>query len=134
MCCEQLKTLKKILGVLKDVRALLRMKQPGLVWSKYEEIGMQGYLTLNLPEATKDTVKRVLTYSINGGEPVSLELGGDVIAAEKFPVAHDDVVTGTLQDSDKAGNASPVRDFSITVVDNIAPAQPGEVSAAYSEE
>lgn len=93
-----------------------------------------GYLTIPLNSAA-DVVKRVITISINGGESVTQELG-HVDKSEEITVQEGDVVTGTVVDYDDAdpANASIPRDFSVTVSDTIAPAQPGEVGFVMTNE
>lgn len=85
------------------------------------KMGLQYKLVLPAAGAS-DVVSRKLT--VNGVEQT---VNGDVLEVEGFEGDQDTDVVGTLIDVDDAGNESIARDFSFTLVDTIAPPQPGDV-------
>jgi hypothetical protein len=136
--CDAVRTLKDILRVLKDIRALLRLQSPGLVSYKYMEIdGMQTGVVLTLPPSVNDDVtnggSRSLGLTLNGNPLAVAPLAGDAVESEFIPCVDGDVLAGTLSDVDKKGNVSPAREFSFIVTDNVAPLQPGEVGIMFQE-
>lgn len=90
---------------------------------------------LVLPEkSASDVESRELTVSVAGGESQVFSLSGDETTSQEFDGEEGDVVSGSLVDIDNAGNRSEAREFSITLVDTIAPPQPGEVGVKVVSE
>ena len=92
-----------------------------------------GVITLPPPGAP-DVVSRQIKWTVNGGEEVSKTLPGDATSTEEISVEDNSVLAGTLVDIDDAGNESLPREFSLTIVDTIAPPQPGEVGFTLNTE
>ncbi len=114
-----------------------KLPKPGLVGLSVLSQGEDGMLkfVLTLPEkGASDVVSRELTVSVDGGEPVVFTLAGDVVESQEFEAADGAAVTGTLVDVDDAGNKSEAREFTLVLVDTIAPPQPGEVGVKVVSE
>lgn len=87
---------------------------------------------LTLPPAgAPDVVRRVVTQTVNGGEPTEFD------ATDGMEVRYNDndQVVLTLRDIDDAGNESaPSEPFAFTATDAIAPPQPGQVGLTLLRE
>ena len=93
---------------------------------------MKGQLVL--PVAAMRVTKRVLEFKVGSGEIVSIALGPEAVASEKFDVQDGDIVEGALVDENKWGKSLP-RTFSFVVeFPGVAPEQPGPVTLELSEE
>lgn len=115
---------------------ILRLCKPGMVFLtlyKGDDNMLKFVLTLPTKSAV-DVVKREVTVVVDGADPVVLELDGDALETGEFAGADGAAVTGTLVDVDDAGNRSPAREFTFTLVDNLAPPQPGEVGVKVTAE
>jgi hypothetical protein len=85
---------------------------------------------LSLPSASAtDVTSRMLTVTIEGGEPINLTLSGtETIVSNDLFIGNDNAaVDVSLADIDDAGNRSVSRDQSFVLLDTIAPPQPGEI-------
>lgn len=114
-----------------------RPPKPGSVSINVLSEGEGSMLTfvLVLPEkSASDVESRELTVSVAGGESQVFSLSGDETTSQEFDGEEGDVVSGSLVDIDNAGNRSEAREFSITLVDTIAPPQPGEVGVKVVSE
>ena len=105
-------------------------KMPGVVvLSQTQEDEMKKFsfaLTLTPPDPTGGTVKRTIEWTI-ADQKGTFDLA-DVTSVQSpaFVGALGDVVTADVIDTDDAGNASkPSPLFTWTVVDEVAPPQPG---------
>lgn len=121
------------------IKQLLKpeLKKPGIVTLHILREGEDGMLNfvLNLPpKSASDVVSRELAISINGAEAQLLTLEADAVKTQEFSGADNAVVAGFLVDIDDAGNRSPAREFTFTLVDTIAPAQPGEIGLEVTSE
>lgn len=129
--------LAEINGNLRRLQKALRLRRPKAVYLKLVSQGENGMLkfVLVLPEkGAADVVKRHLTVSVGAGEPAVLELDGDATRTDLMEGVEGDAVAGSLVDEDDAGNKSEAREFSFTLVDTIAPPQPGEVGVEVVSE
>lgn len=122
---------------INDLRKVIQLRKPGLVFSKMISEGMNGMskfvLVLPAPGAA-DVQSREVVYSINDGTPVTSVLPGTALETEEFETEEGSVVSGTLVDIDDAMNRSEIRTFNLALRDTLAPPQPGEVSARMTEE
>lgn len=89
----------------------------------------------------KDIAVRKFTVSIAGGAPITLDVPPSFDPASPMVVDNDlflgdlnAAVVTTLQDVDGSGNASPVVTDNFVVVDNVAPAEPGHVGMATTQQ
>lgn len=124
-----------ILEYLKRIYYLVKLKKPGLVFIslKQGENGMLKFV-LVLPEAgASDVVSREVRFSV-GTELYETVLEGTAVETQEFSGNDGDAVTGSLVDVDDAGNKSEAREFVFTLVDNLAPPQPGEVGLRVTGE
>tara|TARA_R110000868_G_scaffold277210_2_gene537051 strand:+ start:1068 stop:1580 length:513 start_codon:yes stop_codon:yes gene_type:complete len=117
---------------VRDLRKVIGLRTPGLVWLKLVkklENGMAQYaLVLPTPGAS-DVVVRELVISVNGAESVTQTLQGQPLESEPFDANEDDIISGSLTDIDDAtpANRSEPRLYELVVPDQTAPPQPGEV-------
>lgn len=81
-----------------------------------------------------DVVARKLVVVNGNNEPQQLDLPGDSMETLEMEGQDNDVVSGTLEDIDDAGNVSPAREFSFILTDTIAPPQPGEIGLVVTGE
>ena len=128
--------LRDILEVCRSILKLLRLRQPGLVFLKVvsEEGTMLKFKVALPPPGAPDVVSRNLSLTIGDEETMMVTLPGSALESEEYIRAEGTVITGSLSDVDDAGNVSPARDFSLTLVDTIAPPMPGEVGLTVTEE
>lgn len=147
---ESMKDLTQVIAVLitgvnrliveiRDLRKVIQMRKPGLVFSKMISEGMNGMSKFALilpPPGAADVVTREVVYSINDGAPVTLTLPGTARETEPFEAEEGQVVTGTLVDIDDANpaNRSEPRTFNLSLADTLAPPQPGEVGVRMTED
>lgn len=130
---------RKLLSEINDLRNVIQLRKPGLVFSKMISEGMNGMSKFALilpPPGAADVVSREVIYSINDGPPVTLTLPGTALETEPFDAEEGQVVTGTLVDIDDASpaNRSEPRTFNLALNDTIAPPQPGEVGVRMTED
>jgi hypothetical protein len=121
---------------LKKLYQTLRLRKPGLVIPIFKDgdFNMLKFY-LALPEkSAPDVVSRELTFKVGEADPAVLTYPGDVLATDEFGGMDGDAVVGALVDIDDAGNRSEAREFSFTLVDTIAPAQPGDVGLVVTGE
>lgn len=129
-------SLVRINSNLENIVKVLRLCKPGLVFLTFykgDDNMLKFVLTLPTKSAT-DVVSREVTVVVAGADPVVINLGGDAVETPEFSGEDGATVTGTLVDIDDAGNRSPAREFSFTLVDNLAPPQPGEVGVKVTAE
>ena len=109
------------------VRQVKSLQAPGPIHIKQigEEMANQIRVQVN-SSADPDTVTREVTYSVDGGTPVVLTY--PIGTPESFLVAEGLPVHVDVQDTDNAGNKSPVTSGDFTVADTFPPSAPGAVS------
>jgi hypothetical protein len=119
--------------------------KPGLVFLQFLKEGSNGMkvFTLKLPLATAEDVKFFeVVYKVGDAEPVTLspvnpDYGKTPVTTGEIPnlqAENGTVITGTVCCVDDAGNKSPVREFSLEVLDTSAPPMPGEVGIVITDE
>lgn len=113
-----------------------KVPKPGLLSLKVlNGEGLMLKFVLMLPEkSAADVVVRELTYSLAGSDPTTVNLNGSATQSAEMLANDNEVITGNLVDVDDAGNRSPARDFSFTIVDTIAPPLPGALGVMVLEE
>lgn len=124
-----------ILNSLAKIIQILKLKKPGLVFISLNQ-GEDGMLkfVLVLPEpSASDVVAREVKFSV-GDQVFDLALAGDVVETPEMSGNDNDQVVGTLVDVDDAGNKSEAREFTFTLVDTLAPPQPGELGLKVTGE
>lgn len=84
------------------------------------------------PPGASDVTTRELSVTVNGGDPPQIHnLAGSTLVTDEMVFQADDQLVLTLVDIDAKGNRSQASAaFSLTVVDDIAPPQPGELGVA----
>lgn len=119
--------LVKILKVLKSILKVSRLHQPGQVFLvKISENPMQFKLVFPVPGAA-DVVGRELSMQLNDGEPSVVVYAGSDMESAVVTCEDNAVAKGSFVDIDDAGNRSPAKEFSFTIVDTIAPPEPGDL-------
>lgn len=98
------------------------------------ENGMLKFVLVLPPKGADDVVSRELTYTVGSVGPNMLLIAGDANETELLEGYEDEVVVGRLVDVDNAGNRSEPREFKFTLLDTIAPPQPGEVGVRVVSE
>jgi hypothetical protein len=88
-------------------------------------------LSLPVPGAS-DVATRLLTVTVNGGDPPILQtLLGSALVSDQLVLHDNDTVVATLVDVDGHNNHSPASAaFSFTVIDDVAPPAPGALGIA----
>lgn len=142
---RNLKELRKLLKLLQPpvleviafVRDLLRdVPQPGelsvVVVSEVD--GMKFEIRLPALSEGHDVVKRHLSVAIAGAEPATVVASPGDAAVGGFSGADNAEVALSLVDEDDAGNMSEPRLLTVTLVDTIAPPQPGEMAVVVTGE
>lgn len=113
------------------------IKKPGKVSLSIISQGENGMLKFVLvlpPKGAEDVVKREVTVTVGSVGPNLLTLDGAANETELLDGNDGEVVVGNLVDVDDAGNRSEAREFNFTLVDTIAPPQPGEVGVRVVSE
>lgn len=72
---------------------------------------------LNLPPASPGVVSRQIVYTIDAGDPVTIDLAAADRETPWIDVAEGEVLAGTLIDTDGEDADSPARSFSFTCCD-----------------
>lgn len=85
-------------------------------------------------KAANDVVKRELTIKREGQDDEIILLGGDDQTVIGLKGEQDSKLTLSLVDTDDADNPSPPRTQEFTLVDTIAPPQPGELGIRVTGE
>lgn len=119
--------------LLREIKQILKLREPGLVFLKLVSQRENGVFTfvLNLPPAgASDVATRKLSVSIGGADPTGFELSADAVVSAELVGELNDTVEGSLVDVDASGNESPARAFSFVITDTVPPPQPGEVAIA----
>lgn len=98
------------------------------------ENGMLKFVLVLPPKGADDVVSRELTYTVGSVGPNMLLVAADANETELLEGHDDEVVVGRLVDVDNAGNRSEPREFKFTLLDTIAPPQPGEVGVRVVSE
>lgn len=130
--CSNVVLLKEIIRRLKA----LNLKKPGYVFlvQKFEgDDGMLKFVLMLPAKAAPDVVSRELVVSIDG-QATTVVLGADQVETAEMVGQDNASVTGSLVDVDDAGNRSPAREFSFTLLDTFPPAQPGEIGLKVTGE
>ena len=84
--------------------------------------------SLPVPAKADDVSSRKITLAVDGGEPTSYDVDPAALTfVFPTPFAFNQVLTGTLVDTDAAGNPSEPSSFSYTVLDTTPPPTPGEL-------
>lgn len=88
------------------------------------------------PPTATDVVKGELTYSIAGAEPITVETAVPQEAVVGLLGESGDRVTASFRffDDETPPNVSEARTFDATLVDNLAPPQPGELGIRVTGE
>jgi hypothetical protein len=134
------KAIVKLTAEVVRLQKVIGLRQPGLVFVRmvFERPNGMSKFQLVLPESlTADVVvggKKMLAFSVGGGEVINQEVSGDALASEEFDGTEGQFATGTLIEVDDAGNSSPPRDFNVELKDTIAPGLPGEVGVKMISE
>lgn len=81
------------------------------------------------PPAVSDIVNRLLTV-----DGVGRDLPGDTLEAGGYEGDEGATVVASLIDTDNAGNLSPAREATFTLVDTISPPVPGELGLVVTGE
>ena len=81
-----------------------------------------------------DVVRRELSVQIGEGAPDVRELAADALESLAYAGNDNDRVIAILVDVDDAGNRSEQRTHEATLVDNLAPPQPGELAIQVTAE
>lgn len=133
---RMLERLRELVILARSILKVLRLKTPGLVFLKVvsEEGTMLNFVFVLPPKSAADVVNRELVVSVDGAEPTTANYAGDATESGEFSGEQDQTVTGTLVDIDDAGNRSEPRPFEFVLVDNLAPAQPGELAIRVTSE
>ena len=123
---------KKLLIVENLVCDLLLKSKPGpvgiTITGERSEEGMADIIKFSVslpPKAAPDVVNRELTIVIGGGEPDVRNLDADVNVVEGLEGPQDAMVEVSLVDVDDGGNRSDASVASATLLDTVAPPQPG---------
>lgn len=113
---------------LTNIIKLLQLKKPGLVFISFRqgEDGMLKFVLVLPAPGAPDVVVREVKFSV-GDQAFDLTLAGDLLETPEMSGNDNDQVVGTLVDVDDAGNKSEAREFTFTLVDTLAPPQPGEL-------
>lgn len=92
------------------------------------------YTVTAAPAVAADTVKRILTITVNGELKATDEYEPTTTTFKELPLEENDLVVLTLVDVDNAGNPSSpaVCDFQAT--DTISPPAPGEFGVSLARE
>ena len=123
----------------RTVVKILRLSWSGLVGFSFqltEGNDVMGTLILNLEKAKDSDVlvggKRMLSYSINGGTPTSVDLPGDAEQSSPIACELNDRITGSLQNVDSSSNPAPVSLFDLTIDrDNVPPSASNVVGFSF---
>lgn len=118
-----------------DVTVRRPLQTPGPIYLKQigEEMANQIRVQVN-SSADPDTVTREVTVDRKDGSAPEV-LTYDIGSPSSFLVPEGSSVTVSVQDTDNAGNKSPVTSGDFTVADTFPPSAPGEVSlVAIAEE
>ena len=74
-----------------------------------------------------DVVGRELSIQVGSADPIVVVHDASALESDVFTCDDNAVAVGSFVDIDDAGNRSDARDFSFTIVDTIAPPQPGDL-------
>lgn len=116
-----------------------------LVWVSRRPVGFSVHLTREVdfmlvysvtaaPAVDSDTVKRVLTVTINGEVQSTTEYPAPAASFSEVSASHGDQVVLTLVDVDEAGNESAPAVVTFTAADTLPPSQPGEFGVSLVRE
>jgi len=132
--------LTELVSVAKSILKVLRLRRPGMVYLRMTGVFYEGKkkmlkfkLVLPAPGAS-DVVSRNLSVKIGDAEATSEVLDGSALESAEYQGADNAAVTGSLSDTDDAGNVSDAREFSFVLTDTIAPPQPGEIGLVVTGE
>lgn len=133
--CEQLERIAT--AVERIAAALKRPPMPGLFSfsANRKGHGMLNFSIVGLPApGASDVVSRELSIQIGAAEPDVKSVALEASEVTGFSGGDNETVTVSLTDIDDAGNRSEPRVQSFTLVDNIAPPQPGEFGLRIDSE
>ena len=81
-----------------------------------------------------DVLTRRLSYSIAGGDVVTVDMATTDVLLPGLAGEDGDTLSVTLVDIDDAGNSSEAREQEFVLSDTIPPAQPGEIGVRVTGE
>lgn len=132
--------LTELVALARSILKLLRLRKPGLVYLRVTGVFYEGKkkmlkfkLVLPAPGAS-DVASRQLTVTIGTADPQTVTLDPTAIESGEYEGEDNAAVSGSLVDTDDAGNQSEAREFSFVLTDTLAPPQPGEVGLVVTGE
>lgn len=123
-------------GWLKSWLLLPPTPGPMYVFLGETNMGTAMRVTVGLPGLAPgeagEVVQRRLTRVVNGGPAIAATFDASQ-PTFIFDAEQDDVVELSLVNIDDAGNISPPSERTVTIVDNIPPAAPGQMTVGVEE-